>query len=129
MAWLPHSSDGKADRLTVPQPGRSSALFAGRPGRHRQGQDVTIRVKRIADAFTPGPIPQALKQRAAAFGRAGQRRRGIGAAQVKLTSLAGAGADLTGQKFGHIGGRHQPQRRPAQVELGYARHIQHRLGS
>ncbi len=38
-----------------------SACFAGRPGGHRQGQDVTVRVQQVTGALAPGPVPQAIQ--------------------------------------------------------------------
>jgi hypothetical protein len=38
-----------------------SACFVRRPGGHRQGQDVTVRVQQVTGALAPRPVPQAIE--------------------------------------------------------------------
>ena len=59
---------------------------------------MAVRVERVADPLAPRPVPQAIEPLAAGGGRAVQRGGRISAAQVKLTPLAGAAADLPGQE-------------------------------
>ena len=118
---------------------RSLALFAVRRAdiegfardpetKGRARATVTRRLSTIR-GFYKYAVQKELLDRSTAGSCTGQCGSRIGAAQVELTSLAGAAADLPGQKVLHIGGGHESQRCAAQVELGHARHIQHGLGS
>jgi DNA-binding IclR family transcriptional regulator len=118
--------------LSLRSPGASRRLphgsRAGRPGGLRQCQHVPVGIQQVGGALAPRPVPQAIEQPAAAVHRPRQGRRGVVAAKVELASLAGAHADLAGQERLHVSAGHEPERCAAQVELGHARHVKHRIG-